>query len=291
VRGACEQQGAGDGESVLTLDESKLPADCEVWRSGDVVLVRGDCLQVLPAVSGVDAVVTSPPYDNLRRYDGLSEKFEGVLNGLQISVVQGGVVVWVVADQTERGSESCTSFRQAIRFTESGFRLHDTMIFQKQNPPPLTHNRYEQEFEYMFVFSAGRPNTFNGLRVPSKHAGRTITGTKRHNLHDSRPIHKAGQPIQETKLKGNVWSYPVGVELVPGHPAVFPLQLASDHVSSWTNESDLVLDPFTGSGTTGVACVNLGRKFIGIEISSEYFAIAKDRIAQAQAAKAGLLIA
>ena len=275
----------------MPIDETKLPADCEIWTSGDVTLIRGDCLAVLPAISGVDAVVTSPPYDNLRKYNGFSFDFEGIASGIHNAIDDGGVAVWIVADQTINGSESCSSFSQAMYFKSIGMRLHDTMVFHKQNPPPLTHNRYEQQFEYMFVLSRGKPKTFNGLREPSKHAGRTITGTKRHNLHDSMPIHKAGTPIQEKKLRGNVWSYAVGIELVPDHPAVFPMQLASDHVLSWTNESDTVCDPFTGSGTTGVACVNLGRKFIGIEISEDYFNVAKDRIAKAQAAKAELLIA
>lgn len=248
------------------------------WTSdcGRAVLYLGDCLEVLPGLPKVGAVVTSPPYDSLRRYAPLN--FDGVSKALVAAIEDGGVIVWVVADQTINGSESLTSFKQAIGFCELGMNLHDTMIFHKQNPPPLTHNRYEQQFEYMFVFSKGKPAIFNGLRQPSKHAGRVMTGTKRHDLHNSERVHNYGQPVKETKLRGNVWSYPVGVEFVNGHPAVFPAQLASDHVESWTNEDDTVLDCFCGSGTTGVACMRTGRKFIGIEINEQYFEIAKNRI-------------
>ena len=246
-------------------------------------LMQGDCLARLKEIpdGSVDLTVTSPPYDNLRTYNGNNDQWgehvwKAVIADLYRVTAEGGVVVWVVADATIKGSETGTSFRQALHAMECGFRLHDTMIWSKPNPIPRTHNRYEQEFEYMFVFSKGKPAAWSPVKVPSKLAGKPRSGTMQHDASGVRaPKHKGGV-YADLKVPGNVWA--AAGESKTSHPAPFPERIAHDHIISWSNEGDTVLDPFMGSGTTGVACVNTGRNFIGIELDESYFDIAKRRI-------------
>jgi DNA modification methylase len=256
------------------------------------MIYHGDCLDIMPTLEdkSIDLTVTSPPYDNLRTYNGNSAfDFEGIAKELFRVTKDGGVVVWVVADATIKGSETGTSFRQALYFKEIGFNLHDTMIFHKLNAMPLTHNRYDPAFEYMFIFSKGRPMTFNPLREKCIYQGTTkkrflevkssIETSSCSRQRDEKTV------VQESKFRKNVWSYPVGIEAeykTGNHPAIFPEKLATDHVLSWSNEGDTVLDPFAGSGTTGVACLNTGRKFILIEKDAGYCEIIKNRIANHQ---------
>lgn len=240
-----------------------------------------DCIETMRRMPDgfVDLVVTSPPYDGLRTYNGFSFDFEAVANGLHRVVKQGGVVVWVVADQTKNGSESGTSFRQALRFMEIGFNLHDTMIYRKTRYVPLTHNRYEQEFEYMFVLSKGRPNTFNPIMEGCKHAGVTMNARTFYQSSDQNvptASHGTGT-VKSEKIIGNVWDITPG-GAVKGHPAQFPEQLAEDHIRSWSNEGDIVYDPFMGSGTTAVCAARLGRQFVGSELSEDYVSIANHRL-------------
>lgn len=228
----------------------------------------------------VDLTVTSPPYDNLRTYEGTLEWNESiwkqVLEQLYRVTKKGGVVVWVVGDATTKGSETGTSFKQVLYAKEIGFNLHDTMIWQKPNPMPRTHSRYEQAFEYMFVLSKGRPNAWNPKMVECKMAGKKRGGTFQHAGDGIRkPKHKGGLCAEE-KQADNVWIQSGGSKT--SHPAEFPQQLVADHIRSWSNEGDTVLDPFMGSGTTGIAAMELGRSFIGIEKVEKYFQIASDRI-------------
>lgn len=231
---------------------------------------------------GVDMVLTSPPYDNLRTYNGYSFDFEQTAQQIFRVLKKGGVCVWVVGDATIKGSETGTSFRQALYFKDIGFNLHDTMIYRKRNKPPLNHNRYEQEFEYMFLFSKGTPRTCNLLREPCLNAGRRNTGTARNSGSDTlSKKHGYGKDVKDTKPHGNIFEYSVGVEkdrFLNKHPAKFPLSLAKDHILSWSNEGDTILDPFLGSGTTLLAAQELGRNGIGIEISAEYCEIARKRL-------------
>ena len=232
----------------------------------------------------IDLTVTSPPYDNLRTYEGSLQWNESiwkqVLEGLYRVTREGGVVVWVVGDATIKGSETGTSFKQALYAMECGFNLHDTMIY-KTNKPPMNDRRYQSEFEYMFVFSKGKPFTFNGIHVDALHpnainkgGNRSKDGSKRSRTHENR--------TGKTKLSGNIWYLPrssrSGDSHSRKHPATFPDQLAHDHIISWSNEGDTVFDPFLGSGTTGLAAKNLSRNFIGVEKVEEYYEIAQDRI-------------
>ena len=241
-----------------------------------------NCLDTMKKMpdSFIDLTVTSPPYDNLRTYNGYSFDFEAVAKELYRVTKQGGVVVWVVGDATIKGSETGTSFRQALFFKEIGFNLHDTMIYHKTNAP-LTHPRYEQEFEYMFIFSKGRVNTFNGIKDKKNiYQGSIIGGTKRDSgtgVLRQLSGNKQGKRISEYGLRGNVW-YITNRSNRLGHPAVFPEALANDHIISWSNEGDLVYDPFMGSGTTAKMAILNKRNWIGSEISEEYCKIIEKRV-------------
>lgn len=250
-------------------------------------LFNADCLEVLKAMKSgsVDLVVTSPPYDKLRNYNGSLNWnfgiFKQIANELYRVLKKGGCIIWVVGDSTVKGSETGSSFRQALYFNYIGLNIHDTMIYRKLNYTPLTHNRYEQEFEYMFCLSKGKPKTFNPIKVPCKYAGTETWGSASYRKTDDDALTSVGKKvINETKIKGNIFEYRTG-SVVTGkikHPAVFPLDLAKDMINSWSNEGDVVLDPFMGSGQVGIACKELKRKFIGIEIVKSYFDDAKSRL-------------
>lgn len=249
-------------------------------------IVEGECLEVMRRFEdgSVDMVLTSPPYDNLRTYKGYTFPFESVAKELFRVVKNGGVVVWVVNDATINGTETGTSFKQALFFKEIGFNIHDTMIFRKRNPiPQIYRKRYNNEFEYMFVFSKGLVSTHNPIMVPCLHAGLELNGTtyKNYSKHEQKR-EKMANPVKEEKIKGNIWEYVVGKNLedqeAKGHPAPFPCELARDHISSWSNEGDLILDPMCGSGTTCKAARQLGRNYIGIDTSHEYCKIAIERL-------------
>lgn len=232
-----------------------------------------------------DLTVTSPPYDNLRNYNGFSWDFEALARELYRTTKQGGVVVWVVADQTKDFSESGTSFKQALGFIAAGWNLFDTMIWRKSNYMPGHKERYADEFEYMFVFSIGKPKTFNPLKTKCITAGRSQKWAKR--PHESKVWVKNGARYRETldfKIKGNVWEYSTGRggstndRIALRHPAIFPEKLAADHIISWSNENDIVFDPFMGSGTTAKMAERSKRRWIGCEISKEYCDIIVERV-------------
>lgn len=247
---------------------------------------QGDCLDLMISFESgsVDMVLTSPPYDNLRNYNGYAFPFEAIARELFRVVKDGGVVVWVVGDATINGSETGTSFKQSLFFMEVGFNLHDTMIFKKKNPiPQIYRRRYNNEFEYMFVLSKGQVKTHNPLLVPCLHAGLALNGTTYKNYSkDEQKRTKLAQPVKEMKIRGNIWEYVVGKNLedqeAKSHPAPFPCDLARDHISSWTNEGDIVFDPMCGSGTTCKVARELKRKYIGIDISEEYCRLAQQRL-------------
>ncbi|MDO5760146.1 MAG: site-specific DNA-methyltransferase [Bacteroidota bacterium] len=229
----------------------------------------------------IDFVITSPPYDDIRNYNGYSFDFERIAKELFRIIKQGGVVVWVVADATKNGSETGTSFRQALRFMELGFNLHDTMIYYKNNPMPQTGNRYHQMFEYMFCFSKGVPKTFNPIKEATKYRG--LANMKNRGKDGVLNYEKVERSIE--KKVGNVFAYSIGGgittpdKIAYKHPAIFPEKLVKDQIITWTNELEVVYDPFMGSGTTAKVAELLHRKWIGSEISKEYVDIAQERIA------------
>lgn len=217
----------------------------------------------------VDLVVTSPPYDNLRDYNGYEFDFEAVAAELFRVVKRDGVVVWVVGDAVVNGSESGSSFRQALHFMNLGFKLHDTMIFEKNSPTypaARTSNRYTQIFEYMFVLTKGKPVNQLICDKANKWAGHKDFGGKLKN------------PVPDFSPRNNIWKYTTSFNGVK-HPAPFPEALARDHILSWSVPGAIVYDPFMGSGTTAKMALLEGRAFIGSEISVEYAEIANERLA------------
>lgn len=249
----------------------------------------GDCLERMKEIpdGAVDLTVTSPPYDNLRNYNGNNSLWgehvwKSVLSELYRVTKKGGVVVWVVGDATIKGSETGTSFKQAIYAMSCGFNLHDTMIYKKTGGGARGSNLcYWQNFEYMFVFSKGRPKSINLI-----HDKNNVTAGKRNSGVNGRGKNGEQRFKEVTKTaavgrRENVWVIPAGNNTTDDktdHPAVFPESLAKDHIISWSNTGDLILDPFMGSGTTGKMAKINGRDFIGIEMDEGYFNIAKKRI-------------
>lgn len=245
-----------------------------------------DCLETMSRMPDgvVDLTVTSPPYDNLRAYNGYSFDFESVAKELYRVTKKGGVVVWVVGDQTHKGSESGTSFKQALFFKECGFNLHDTMIYEKNSssfPAARTSKRYTQIFEYMFVFSKGKIKSTLSLIADkeNKWAGHTNWGKNTQYNKEGVLVQTNNiKPVPTHSLRNNIWKYTVGFNDKTKHPAVFPEQLANDHIVSWSNEGDLVYDPFMGSGTTAKMAILNNRNWLGSETSKEYCDIIEERV-------------
>ena len=255
------------------------------YETDNATIYHGDNIATMQAVipdASIDLVVTSPPYDNLRTYGGHSWDFEGLAAELWRAIKPGGVVVWVVADATVDGSETGTSFRQALHFKELGFRLHDTMIYLKEQLQFPDSVRYYSAFEFMFVFAKEQPKAINLIADrENRTAGGVVSGTERRP--DGRLVVRpcAGNVTAEKGIRWNWWKIKHtdrGIET--GHPATFPESLARDHILSWSNEGDTVLDPFSGSGTTAKMARLMGRRAIGIEVNQEYCDIAVERLRQ-----------
>ena len=256
------------------------------------VIYNEDCVLTMErlylAGQEVDLVVTSPPYDDIRSYEGtLDWDFEAVAEGLFDVLAEGGVVVWVVGDQIKDYSETGTSFRQALRFMEFGFKLHQTMIYSKDSGFKPDRTRYNRSMEYMFVLSKGRPKTINLIKdKPNKHAGAARNSS---TLRQRDGTMKPGTPtvIHEKGTRSSIWEYQVGHmktttdKVAYEHPAIFPERLVRDHILSWSNKGDLVYDPFCGAGTTPKVARNLNRRFIGSEIVPKYCEIANKRLSKA----------
>lgn len=243
-----------------------------------------DCLDLMSRMPDnfVDLVITSPPYDNLRNYNGYEFDFKNIAKELYRVIKVGGVIVWVVGDATINGSETLTSFKQAIYFKEvCGFNAHDTMIYVKDARYPR-NNAYSSAFEYMFIFTKGAISTFHPIKRETIHKGinkiqtcrqkdGSLVASQRYNSNDESTLY-------------NVWYYSSGYMkstkdiIAYEHPAIFPEQLAKDHIMSWSNKGDLIYDPFMGSGTVAKACIILERNYIGSEISKEYCELAEKRL-------------
>lgn len=250
-------------------------------------VIQGDCLEVMKEMpdKSVDLVVTSPPYGDIRDYDGFNFNFEEIAKQLFRIVKDGGVVVWVVGDQTKDGNESGESFRQALHFKETGFKLHDTMIYDKGKVVFPDANRYHPCFEYMFIFSKGSPKSVNLIK-DRKNKWSQSWGKRTFRQKDGKRKQKEVIKLGEVGVRYNIWQIKNGYvhttkdNYAFEHPAMFPEELARDHIISWSKEGDIVLDPMNGSGTTTKMAKILGRKFIGIEISEKYCKIARDRLRQ-----------
>lgn len=248
-------------------------------------IVCGSCEELMRDIPScyVDLTVTSPPYDNLRNYNGYSVDFEKTISELYRITKDGGHVVWITSDETVNGSESGTSFRNALRFMKTGFLLNDTMIWSK---PTFTSvgalkYRYPQTFEYMFVFTKGKSGIFNPIKDRKNiSAHRKIHVTIREKDGSMRKKSNIGKRCGEYGIRFNVWNMPsvCSKKERTGHPAQFPIRLAQDHILSWSNEGDVVFDPFVGSGTTAIAAIRTRRHYIGFDISEQYCDLANQRI-------------
>jgi DNA modification methylase len=248
-------------------------------------LYASDCVKFMATMPDdcVDLVVTSPPYDNLRNYKGYSLDFFEIANELFRVIKNGAVVVWVIGDKIN-GGRSLTSFKQALLFQEVGFSVHDVMIYQKKNTPFMRSNAYTNCYEFMMIFSKGKPKTFNPIKEKTARNGFEMLT---HNKKADGVNKKILRELKEEKTKTNIWSYAVGLggttsdKVAFKHPAVFPEKLALDHILSWSNEGDLVFDPMCGSGTTCKMAMLFNRKYLGVDISEEYIEIANARLALA----------
>ncbi|MCA1064822.1 site-specific DNA-methyltransferase (plasmid) [Rossellomorea sp. AcN35-11] len=246
-----------------------------------------EALKKIPPNS-IDLTITSPPYDDLRDYNGYSLNLDELVPLLHRATKVGGVVVWVVADKTENGSESGSSFKQALKFMEVGFNLHDTMIYEKDSTCFPNPKRYHQIFEYMFVFSKGAPKTANLIKDrKNKHVGDFLKGGER--TKDGQLIYRRrGSKIEEYGARNNIWKYNVGYmksskdKIAYEHPAIMPEKLAEDHILSWSNPGDVVLDVFSGSGTAAKMAYLNDRHYLGFDISEEYNKLAAKRIRRFQ---------
>ena len=253
-------------------------------EDGEGTIHTGDCVKYMAEMEEgcVDLVVTSPPYDDLRQYNGFEFDCGKVAGGLARVVKKGGVVVWVVGDRIN-GGRSLTSFEQAFAFRDAGFVVYDAMIFKKRNTPFMRKRAYTNCYEFMFVFTRGVPATFNPLRSPSVRTGvwpvpflKGADGVNR----------KTRRALSEHKVRNNIWSYAVGKNGTTSdmyafkHPAMFPENLARDHILSWSEPADLVFDPMCGAGTTCKMAKATGRRWVGVDVSPEYTEIARRRVAE-----------
>ena len=254
-------------------------------------ITNGDSAVVLSTIksNSVDLVVTSPPYDELRNYNKDSvwdfNCFKKIARQLYRVVKGGGVVVWVVGDSVVKSNKSLSSFKQALYFQQIGFNMFDVIIYEKAGTAPPHKNRYFNAFEYMFVLSKGNPKTINLLTdKPNKWANHSTFGNVTRREQDGTLTPKGRKVVKPFGVRTNIWRYNNGKgfstkdKIAYEHPAIFPEKLVQDHIISWSNEGDIVLDPFCGSGTVAKVASLLNRKWVGIEISSEYCKIANERL-------------
>lgn len=254
-----------------------------IYEINDIYNV--DCLEGMKNLPDncIDLIVTSPPYDNLRTYNGYCFPFEDIAKEMFRVMKSTGVVVWVVGDKIDKGNKSLTSFKQCLYFQEIGFKVHDVMIYRKKNTPFMRSNAYTNCYEFMFVLAKDKVTTFNPIKTKTVRSGNEmlVAGKKADGINNKVMGH-----LNEEKVLTNIWEYAVGRggstndKIAFKHPAIFPEKLAQDHILSWSNEGDVVLDPFSGSGTTAKMAKMNGRNYIGFEISAEYTEISKQRLAQ-----------
>lgn len=246
-------------------------------------IYHADCVELMKSMDEnfVDLTVTSPPYDELRNYNGYHFNIDDIAKGLYKVTKKGGIVVWVVGDKIKNGNRSLTSFKQALLFQSVGFNVHDVMIYRKKNTPFMRTNAYTNCYEFMFVLSKGNPKTFNPLKVKTARQGlemmpfnKGADGINRKTMGELKP----------EKKRDNIWEYATGLggttsdKIAFKHPAVYPEKLAEDHILSWTNPGDVVFDPMCGSGTTCKMALINNRQYIGCDISQEYADLTEQRL-------------
>jgi site-specific DNA-methyltransferase (adenine-specific) len=253
------------------------------YRKNNISLHLDDCVKWIKSLDddSVDMTLTSPPYDDIRNYHGYCFNFQETVKELYRVTKPGGVIIWNVADQTINGSETGTSMKQALYFIDCGFNLHDTMIYLKKNPMPSSGKRYHQSWEYIFCFSKKTPITFNPIVTECKYGN--LKANQKYRGKNGERNYKVTKRNTHSKVR-NVFEYVIGGghttkdKIAFEHPAIMPEKLAEDQILTWSNEGDLVIDPFAGSGTTAKMCLLNNRKFSGCEISEEYCKIFIERL-------------
>lgn len=270
-------------------------------------------LALLPPES-IQCVVTSPPYFGHRDYSGTEDpgeigkepdvqtyigRLREVLRETHRVLRQDGTMWLNLGDTYRDGQMLSVPWRVAIALQEDGWNLRADIIWHKQNAMPSSvKNRPTIDHEYLFFFAKSQAYFYDGDAIREPHitfsAESKMRGGRRHfgqrnstpeqgknqgnsNLHDAR-WDQAFHPLGRNKR--SVWSLPLG-KCREAHFAVFPEALVEPCVKAGTPEGGLVMDPFTGSGTTGVVCRRLRRRFIGIELVPRYADLAERRIREA----------
>ncbi len=244
-----------------------------------------DCILGLKNLSEeISLTVTSPPYGELRDYNGFSFNFTEVAQLLLKHTKEGGCVCWVVGDSVKNGSETLEPFKQALYFKQTGWNVHDTMIYKKRNFSNPEKIRYHQIFEFVFIFSKGKLKTFNPIKDRKNLcAGKDgCVGINTATQQDGSKIIRKKKINTEYGMRYNIWEGLTRGQEEMGkplpHPAMMPKWLARDLILSFSNFGDLVVDPFAGSGTTLCEAKKLGRRCLGFDISEEYAKIANDEL-------------
>lgn len=278
-------------KQITKIKEKKMSATFKKQlTTNDLInnFYHSDCVKFMRLnmlENSVDLTLTSPPYDNLRNYNGYDFDFESIAKELFRITKNGGIVVWIVGDKIKNGNKSLTSFKHALYFQSIGFNVHDVMIYAKKNTPFMRSNAYTNCYEYMFIFAKGKPKTFNPIKEKTARNGlEMLVANKGADAKNNKVL----KELKTQKTKNNIWHYAVGLggstndKIAFNHPAIFPEKLAKDHILSWSNENDLVFDPMCGSGTTCKMAFLYNRNFIGVDISAEYIQIAKERLKQSR---------
>ncbi len=250
-------------------------------------IICGDCVDVMKKMpsNSIDLVVTSPPYDSVRKYNGFSYDLHKTGEELFRILKDGGIIAMVIQDQTKNFGKSLTSFRTVVDWVDNiGFKLFETVIYRKHGTEGAwwTH-RFRVDHEYMPIFIKGeRPAFFNKepLKIPSIHGGKVMTGSGNRRT-DGKTTKTITRPINAMKCRGTIWDYLNAGDKNPlkrKHPAVFPDKIPHDFIQCFCPPGGIVLDPFVGSGSTAVSAKQLNRNYIGIDISKEYCQLAEERL-------------
>jgi site-specific DNA-methyltransferase (adenine-specific) len=249
------------------------------------------CLDTMQRLedNSIDLVITSPPYDNMRKYGdgknyhqrlkdtGYSFEFEEIAKELTRTLKEGGVIMWNVQDQTIKGSRTGNSMRQALYFMEEcGLFMHDHLIWYKTGTPFPSPYRYRNVWENMFVFSKGKPKHFDPILKRNKTGGDSRKRRRERDHNGELVMQEREVKIKEWGIDDNVWYVSNHFKSndkkrIENHPAIMPEELVRRHIQSWTNEGDIVYDPFSGSGTTSKVAAEMDRTYLGSEINKEYY--------------------
>jgi len=268
----------------------QFPEYKETQRYNELPLNKilcGDAVEVLKKIpsNSIDLVVTSPPYDDIRTYNGFSLNLPAVGKELNRILKDGGIAAMVIQDSTRNFGKTLTSFKTIIDWCDNaGFKLFETVIYRKYGTEGAWWTkRFRVDHEYMPIFLKGdRPAYFDKepLKVPSKHGGKTMTGSGNRRT-DGTTTKTITREINGMKCRGTVWDYLNAGDKNPlkrKHPATFPDKIPTDFIQCFCPPKGIVLDPFIGCGSTAVAAKQLGRNYIGIDISKEYCKLAEERI-------------